>query len=224
MKRKIIDLDAEIMAWAEEHDIQLNEEIKFWKIKTSYISILNKFLYFGADKFDWTDIKYTDEKPHKYIIDGFAENREFAKNTIIQFIRIGYIFGVLNISGKIDGFSSVQMFKAWLNRDIQITVNPRLRKYSNIPSFLETDRLLIIERWKEISQLSNKTALKQDLTNILLTIFFSYHYAKYDIEKEDIETAIGKYIQKETTKMDDFHLEYKSNLELGNFYRLIVED
>jgi hypothetical protein len=66
--------------------------------------------------------------------------------------------------------------------------------------------------------------LKQDLTNILLTIFFSYHYAKYDIEKEDIETAIGKYIQKETTKMDDFHLEYKSNLELGNFYRLIVED
>jgi hypothetical protein len=140
MKRKIIDLDAEIMAWAEEHDIQLNEEIKFWKIKTSYISILNKFLYFGADKFDWTDIKYADEKPHKYIIDGFAENREFAKNTIIQFIRIGYIFGVLNISGKIDGFSSVQMFKAWLNRDIQITVNPRLRKYSNIPSFLETDR------------------------------------------------------------------------------------
>jgi hypothetical protein len=58
MKRKIIDLDAEIMAWAEEHDIQLNEEIKFWKIKTSYISILNKFLYFGADEFDWTDIKF----------------------------------------------------------------------------------------------------------------------------------------------------------------------
>jgi len=201
---KNIDIIGRIKSFATTNDLKMPEKFEFWKVGTSWTSMLKKFQEIKNNNFDVFKCKGAKKSKEenagdKYVIYGLE--KELAINTIKQHFVAGIVFNVFEDSFALSQKSRKDMFKEWVLDMSGIKFNKNFIESTSIKHFIRNNKEQIIDLWKNISNDEDSY-----MRNEVWDIFFSLYTYEVMMHEEDKQSII-KNISDKLQKTHDVSLE-----------------